>query len=271
MTDSYVNRKKMMAASNQDAKDAVRKQYGAAGDAYVRSAGHASGPDLVRMVELAEPSVTDEMLDIATGGGHVPRAFAPHVGSIVATDLTPEILAHAGQAFDAWGIANVTTAIADAEALPFADTSFDLVTCRIAPHHFPDPAAFVREVFRVLRPGGRFLLIDSTVAEGDAGARFNRFEKLRDPSHVRALAISEWETLLADAGFTVDHVEPFEKRHDFEDWVTRSRTSDANRRELARMIRDDPETFRAGFASDDPAQPVAFHDTKTLFRARKAR
>ncbi len=143
-----------MQETGDTAKDAVRKQYGSVGDAYVRSTGHATGKDLARMVELAGATPETRMLDIATGGGHVARAFAPHVGSIVASDLTPEMLAHTKAAFDDWGLANVSVAVADAEDLPFDDASFDLVTCRIAPHHFPHIDAFVGEVFRVLVPGG---------------------------------------------------------------------------------------------------------------------
>ena len=92
----------------------------------------------------------------------------------------------------------------DAEEIPYPDASFDLVTCRIAPHHFPDPAAFVRESARVLRSGGRFVLVDSTVPDGDAGVFFNRFETLRDPSHVRSLTVDEWQGLIAAAGTRPD-------------------------------------------------------------------
>lgn len=252
-----------------DAKEAVRRQYGAVGDAYVRSAGHATGSDLARMVELATPMANDRMLDIATGGGHVARVFAPHVESVIASDLTPEILAHAERAFAEWGLANVETAIADAEDLPFEAESFELVTCRIAPHHFPDPAAFVREVARVLRPGGRFVLVDSTVPEGEDGAFFNRFEKLRDPSHVRSLTIGEWTALLAETGFTVGAIESFTKRHDFADWTARSRTSERDRGELERMLLTASPERRRVFGVEIEDEAVrGFTDMKTLFLAR---
>lgn len=256
------------------AKEAVRQQYGSVGDAYVKSAGHATGSDLGRMVSLAKPSADDVMLDIATGGGHVARVFASHVASVVASDLTPEILTHAAKAFAEWGPGNVSTAVADAESLPFADASFDIVTCRIAPHHFPDPAAFVREVARVLRPGGRFLLVDSTVPDGEDGAFFNRFEKLRDPSHVRSLTIAEWQALLDDAGFAVDAVESFSKTHDFADWTSRSRTSEADRQALARMLVTAPELRqqRFGVRIDRGRHEtvLGFVDTKTLFVSRRS-
>ena len=236
------------------AKDAVRAQYGSVGDAYVKSTGHATGGDLGRMVALSGATPEARMLDLVTGGGHVARAFAPHVGSVLATDLTPEM-------------------IADAEDLPYDDASFDLVTCRIAPHHFPDVGAFVREVYRVLVPGGTFILVDSTVPEGERGAFFNRFEKLRDPSHVRSLTIDEWKRLLEGAGFTVGEVETFTKTHDFADWTARSRTSPEDTAALARMLIEADGDTREAFAvttdPDDPTRVVSFRDTKTLFVARR--
>ena len=104
-------------------RNGARRQYGAVGDAYVRSAGHAGGNDLARLVELAAPQSHKRVLDIATGGGHVAKAFAPHVAEVVASDLTPEMLATAEAFIRGLGIENVTFALADAENLPFADGS----------------------------------------------------------------------------------------------------------------------------------------------------
>jgi len=251
-----------------EAKERVRAQYGSVGDAYVKSTGHATGKDLARMVEVARPLPTDRLLDIATGGGHVARTFSPYVDQIVASDLTPEILHHAGVAFAEQGITNIETQIADAESLPFGDGSFEIVTCRIAPHHFPHPDRFVREVARVLTPGGRFILIDSTVPDGDAGVFVNRIEKLRDPSHVRSLTIAEWQTLLTDNGFDIATVETFPKRHDFADWTSRSRMAEADREALANIVLSAPEATREALRVEiADGRLVAFSDTKTLFAA----
>ena len=107
-----------------EAKQRVRTQYGSVGDAYVRSAGHASGKDLDRMVELSGAKPTDRLLDIATGGGHVARSFSPLVKSAVASDLTPEILHHAGTSFAEFGLTNVTTEIADATGLSTSNVGY---------------------------------------------------------------------------------------------------------------------------------------------------
>ncbi len=251
-----------------EAKNRVRAQYGAVGDAYLKSAGHATGDDLARMVELAAPSGSERVLDIATGGGHVARAFAPHVASVIASDLTPEILTHASRAFSEWNLPNVTTEIADAEQLPFDDVSFDIVACRIAPHHFPDPAAFVAEVARVLAPQGTFVLVDSTVPEGDDGAWFNEIEAIRDSSHVRSLTVAEWVSLLTAHGMKVVHHEDLRKRHDFADWVQGSRTSTEDIACIEEKLLSAPETTQREYdIVCDQGRVVSFTDTKTLFVA----
>ncbi len=257
-------------SSTSDAKERVRTQYAAVGDAYVKSVGHATGPDLQRMVDLAAPLPADRLLDVATGGGHVARVFAPLVASVVASDLTPEILGHAERSFADAGLTNVTTAVADAEQLPFDDGSFDIVTCRIAPHHFPEPARFVAEVVRVLHPNGRFVLVDSTVPDGEAGAFFNRFETLRDPSHVRSLTVEEWLDLIANAGLAIAHVESFIKRHDFEDWTSRSGMSDDDKATLEGVMLEAGEAVGGQFAAEFfDGKMIGFSDTKTLFVARR--
>ncbi len=251
-----------------EAQDRVRAQYGKVGDAYVTSKGHAGGGDLARMLALADPKPTDTLLDIATGGGHVARVIGPHVGRVIASDLTPQMLDHAIPYLREQGLANVERLVADAQDLPLADASIDIVTCRIAPHHFPDPAAFVAEVARVLRPGGRFLLVDSTVPDGPVGAFFNAYEAVRDPSHVRSLTEAEWIDLLERNGLRLEAVESFRKRHEFEDWTTRMQVSGADRDRLRAMMRDAGEAVHAAFEVDfDPqtGEVSSWVDTKTLF------
>jgi len=136
----------------------VRAQFGRTAAAYVESEDHAKGAELEQMVGFAEGSFGAlqgrEVLDIATGGGHTALAFARAGARVTATDLTPEMLVAARAFVHAGGGEGVRFAATPAEALPFEGGSFDLVTCRIAAHHFADPERFVAEAARVLRPGG---------------------------------------------------------------------------------------------------------------------
>jgi len=228
-------------------KSAVQAQFGATAEAYVQSAVHATGADLARMVELAGLRGDERVLDIATGGGHTALAFAPHVAVVVASDLTPDMLAAARRFVEGQGSSNVRFEQADAEDLPFGDASFDVVTCRVAAHHFADIGTFALETARVLRPGGRLLLSD-TVAPEDAelDAYINAIEKLRDPTHVRDYTLSEWRDVLSAVGLHVALAEPFPKTIHFDDWCVRARVADHARAELRRrMLGASPEAREA--------------------------
>jgi ubiquinone/menaquinone biosynthesis C-methylase UbiE len=242
----------------------VQQKFGAAAADYAASTVHAQGPSLARAVALARPQPDWRVLDVATGAGHTAMAFAPHVARVVASDVTDEMLAQAEKLAADKGLANVETARADAGALPFEDASFDLVTCRLAAHHFPDPAAFVSESFRVLKPGGTLALVDNvspdatmlakaTAAElAEAATVFNAYEKLRDPSHARALTVGEWLELMRSRGFSDAVPELLDQHIVFRPWTERMRCDAATVRRLEAMLREEPlHTFlRPGVAED---------------------
>ncbi len=246
------------------------EQFGATAEYYVASKSHQAGDDLPRMIELAEPRPTDRLLDIATGGGNVARVFSPHVAEVVASDLTPRMLAAVEASFAKLGLTNVRIAEADAEQLPFEDASFEIVTCRIAPHHFPHPDRFVAEAARVLKPGGRFLLVDSTVPEGEVDEFWNRFEMMRDPSHVRTLTTEKWTSLIRQNGLDLQVVEDYPKRHEFADWVARADVPGTGIDGLLAAIRDAGEAVKVHAHTEwDGDRLIAFTDIKTLFFAKK--
>jgi ubiquinone/menaquinone biosynthesis C-methylase UbiE len=214
-------------------KSLIQQQFGAHAAAYATSTVHAKGASLGRLVELVQPQRHWQALDIATGAGHTAAAFAPHVAHVIGSDITQEMLEEARKLAAAKGFANMETAVADAEALPFADARFDLVSCRIAPHHFGDIPLFVGEVRRVLKPGGTFALVDNIAPDArstpgfsdadlsDAAVAYNAFEKVRDPSHGRCLGLAEWSEIIADAGLDLVHSERLPKDMEFTPWAER--------------------------------------------------
>lgn len=199
----------------------VQEQFGANAAHYVTSRPHAKGASLRRLLELVPPQADWQVLDIATATGHTAFAFAPHVAHVWATDITGEMLKIAADQAAERGLENVTVEYADAESLPYEDGRFDLVTCRIAPHHFPNIDAFIRESARVLKPGGRFAVVDNVVPEGLGGDYVNAFEKFRDPSHGRCLALEEWLEGFTAAGLELLHYETLDKQIQFESWASR--------------------------------------------------
>jgi ubiquinone/menaquinone biosynthesis C-methylase UbiE len=226
-----------------DSRATSQERFGKLAQRYVTSESHAKGSELDRLVEMARPQPDWVALDIATGGGHTALKFAFFVAEVVATDITPTMLTEAEGFIGSQGVENVVFGLADAQELPFEDASFDLVTCRIAPHHFGDCPRFVRESARVLREGRLLLVQDHVVPEEERAARYvDQFERLRDPSHNRAYSQSEWIGMFQAAGLEVEHIEQIVKRHAFVPWAARQDCTPEVMASLVQMIeRASPE------------------------------
>ena len=225
-----------MSQEPHAAKDLNRQQFGTNAANYATSEVHAKGASLSRLVELVVPQLHWQALDIATAAGHTAFAFAPRVDHVVASDLTPEMIELAAAGAAERGLENVSTRLADAEALPFDDETFDLVTCRIAPHHFPNQSGFVCEVARVLKSGGTFAMVDNVVPIDAEVALFcDDWEQRRDPSHVNCLSLEDWQRLCTAADLQVSHAETAPKKMQFQRWADNMNVAD----ELRPALLDD--------------------------------
>lgn len=257
----------------KDSKTLSQERYTEYADGYVTSETHATGSDLDRLLDIADPQSDWIALDIATGGGHTALKFAPHVEHMTASDLTPRMLEKA-KAFIAGekGLTDVDFDEADAEDLPYEDEQFDLVTCRIAPHHFPNVQAFVNECARVLVSDGILLVQDHVLPEDEESARYvDEFETVRDPSHNRAFNESEWKAMFESAGLTVEHTEEYIKRHDFWDWVERQGNDDDTIDKLIQMMNDAPDNAKQWMdAQDWGTESATFVNHHILIKGRKA-
>ncbi len=209
-----------MMTENQSHEAVVGGQFGSRATAYLTSAVHAQGADLTALAGLAEDRPEARVLDLGCGGGHVTFMVAPHVREVVAYDLSPEMLGVVAAAAQERGLGNVTTEQGVVERLPFDDASFDLVLSRYSAHHWGDLDAGLREAARVLKPDGRVGIVD-TVAPGSPrlDTYFQAIELLRDCSHVRNYARSEWDAALARAGLTCDGSRLYRVPLDFAAWV----------------------------------------------------
>lgn len=212
----------------------ARLVFGARAGWYATSQVHRDPAALARLVAWAAPARDARVLDVGAGAGHTAFAFAPHVGHVIATDPTRAMLEEAVAIRRTRTILNVDLVLADAQELPFRDGWFDLVTCRRAAHHVPDLARGLREMRRVLRPGGVLLVDDRSVPEDDlADALQNALDVLHDPSHVREHRPSGWRTLLAEAGFGVERLETYEESRPFSAFTESARPDDVLRLEAA--------------------------------------
>lgn len=246
----------------------VKQQFGDNAAFYLTHAPHAQGKSLERLVTLTEPQPDWHVLDIATGGGHVAYAFAPHVARVWATDVTEEMLTQVRGEAQKRQLGNIRTAYAKAEMLPFEDLSFDLVTCRIAPHHFDSIPEFLAETSRVLKPAGLLAVVDNVVPPGSVGDYVNAFERFRDPSHLRAWTVEEWRAALAQAGFAVTHVEELFKRMVLATWANRH---DATMQAFLRAMLIEATPGVAAFfdVQDAGSENMSFRLAEALFVAKR--
>ncbi len=211
------------------------------------------------------------VLDVACGGGHTGLYFASLGHAVTCADLSAAMLERTREGAAAKGVV-VATRQHPAEEMPYEDGAFDLVTCRVAPHHFSAPAAFVREVARVLAPGGWFLLIDGTVPEEPpaAGEWLNRLEKLRDPSHVQLYSPSQWREYCAAAGLQVERSWlRLKKQPDIQWYFETANTPAANRAAVLEMIRTVPDDIRAAYDLREDAGKIVWQWPMLSLLARR--
>lgn len=231
-----------------------------------------SDESLRRMLELADPQPDWDVLDIATGTGYTALAFAPYVAHVIGADVSPGMLAQGAKRASEQSIANVSWQEAPAESLPFADGAFDLVTVRIAPHHFLDARAFLSEVRRALKPQGVFVFGDTTVPDDDIEAAYwqNAVERARDASHIANLSPQTWRALTEAAGFTVTDLETVTGaiKLTLSDWLDVSGCTGERAETVHRMFRNVPASARQEFQIvTDADGDISFAWPRVVFRA----
>ncbi len=247
-----------------DSKQDVATAFGRASTGYRDSPVHRGGRDLSLLSEWASEATL--ALDIATGAGHTANALMrTGVEEVLVLDLTREMVEMAQSSFPL-----LRGVVGDAEALPFADNTFDAVSCRIAAHHFPDPATFVSEVARILAPGGVFVLEDNVAPEDEALAEFlNTVEAIRDPTHVESYPEQTWRDWLSAAGFVVEETAWVRRTIEFDSWVDRMNVPEDRLSELQELFDKAPNAARRYFDIWYAENGVAsFTTPKLLVRAR---
>jgi ubiquinone/menaquinone biosynthesis C-methylase UbiE/ADP-ribose pyrophosphatase YjhB (NUDIX family) len=250
-------------------KYAVRLQFARRAGAYAGSASHAWDDDLALLIERLDPQPSDRVLDVATGTGFTARAVAPLAAMTVGVDFTRRMLQEARVV--ARERETIQWVEGDAEALPFASGAFSMVVVRRAPHHFPHVDAAVREMLRVTEPDGRIGIVDQIPPDDPGGAiLMETLERLRDPSHVRALPPEEWQDLVSASGGTVEFATVVEQPMSFARWMELAGADAARARRIeAVLARAAPETrARIGDTGD---RPRMFLKRWIVLTARKPR
>ena len=246
-----------------------REQFDRQAALYATSAVHRFGASLPVLVEYADPQPGERALDVATGTGNTAFAVAERGAETTGVDVSTGMLGQARRRADEEGV-GLRFVEGSAESLPFGDGAFDLVTARHAPHHFRDVPRFLTEVHRVLRPGGRFVMADGVSPTAQASAWFDRWQRLRDPSHFDSRTVEIWRDLASQAGFvwTRDTIVPY--RLEFGWWTRQSGSSPEAVAELERHAVEAPASIReaVGLEMEDD-RPIAFQEPMLVVRLER--
>lgn len=223
-----------------------RQQFDRQAECYGRGHILRDVADVADALETIDAAGLSPALDVATGAGHTALYLAGRGIEVTAADIAPGMLTQTRHLAKEQGLSLATRQHA-AEALPYSDGAFALVTCRVAAHHFASIADFLREAFRVLRPGGCLLIIDGAAPDQAPVAEewLHQVEKLRDPSHGRFLSPGTWQDLTRQTGFDVLRCETHPlKQPDLEWYFHAAGTPDANRTKVRQLVADAPEEVR---------------------------
>jgi len=206
-------------------------------------------------------------VDLACGPGTFLRAMAGHVARAAGVDITPAMLARAREEAARAGLANTTFFCAGVEALPFADASWDISLCGYALHHLLRPAQVIREMARVVRPGGRLAVVDMILPEGAGAETHNRIERVRDPSHAGTLTVAQLRGLFGEAGLREIAAEPRQAQREFDDWmrVAGSEPESAIHAEARGLMEACLADDSSGFSARRDPGTGALHFTQHLF------
>ena len=215
---------------NQKAFGAQSSGFSSDGKTYADTDG------LAWMLKDLPLSDNDKVLDIATGTGEFARALSPHVAMVIGLDATREMMEQGKKFISQVGIENISFEKGVAQDLPFADNSFEIISCRYAFHHFSDPKPVISEMVRVCKTGGHVIIVDIIVPDETTEVEYNYHEWLCDQSHTRCLRSEEFHTYFKLFGMDIISARTRDLDEDLIEWMDFSLTENAHRKKLLQAV-----------------------------------
>lgn len=248
----------------------IADQFSRQAALFARSPALHNEAALNLLVEAAAPCPGEETLDVACGPGTVVAAFAARARRSAGLDATEAMLEQARELATARGLRNVDWHLGDVYRLPFADRSFDIVSCRFAFHHLQTPDQAFAEMVRVCRPGGCIVLCDAVASDDPAkAAAFNAMERHRDPSTVVFRPLGFLLDLFARAGLPTPQVRTYQVQAERERLIAASYPADDDRQRLRRMIDGAVDGDAMGVGAKRVGDSVTFAYPAVILAARK--
>lgn len=230
---------------------------------------HSNEQAMELLATAAAVATEDRVLEVCCGTGIVACALAPAAKHVTGIDLTPAMIEQARKLQERNELKNVSWQVGDVAALPFADNTFSVVVCRYAFHHLLEPANVLREMARVCKPGGRLVVVDVFSSSAEQGAAYDRVEKLRDPSHVRALRLDELKAMFAAAGVSVISTEFYRLAVGLEPCLRATATAPEGAEEVSRLLGADVGRDETGMAAQRVGDSIQFSFPVVVVAGRK--
>ena len=240
-------------------QDLILDQFTKQAVPFATAPGIKDGEALRLVIDFTGATPEDTLLDVACGPGLIVCAFAEVVKHATGIDLVPAMIDHAKGLQREKKLANITWRVGDITPLPYADASFSVVASRYAFHHFLDPPAVMREMKRVCKPGGKVVMIDVMASpDPQKAAAYDRAEKLRDPSHTRALPLAEMESLFPQVGLPAPRKTFYKVEADLEDNLRRSFPNPGDADKLRQMFVESLENDGLGVGAHRKGNNIYF-------------
>lgn len=220
------------------------------------------------LIEMSKVADVDLVLDVACGPGLVACEFSKIAKHVTGIDLTEEMIKQAKKRQAELGLSNLSWDVGTAFPLPYVADSFSIVVTRYSFHHFLDPQAALDEMIRVCKPGGRVLIADVALPSDNVEA-YNRMEKLRDPSHTKALSYEEWEQLLNDSGLRDLQRGSYKVPMELEKQLKASFPNPGDDEKVREIFRKDTDTNSLGMDAHWAGNEIHFSYPISIYVGRK--
>lgn len=256
--------------SHESLKTSVQDQFNRCAQFYLKGSLMDDQELLNLIVRLVKPQADDQALDVACGAGFLVCKLANSVRRAVGVDLSTVMLSEAGKYALSLGLANTNFQLSDGESLPYADETFDIVSCKLALHYFPNPGRVIGEMKRVAKNGASLVLIDRISSENIQKQEYhNRIEKLRTPSKIKVYSPSEIVSLLEKQALLIDHIHHCEQHQDFADWIQMTGAPEENQRYATELMLQSVEEDLTGLKVDIKDGRLVMTHSTAIFIAKK--
>ena len=246
----------------------VQKQFTKTAEAFSKFAVRDTPEVVIEKVDFLKAQPESILLDVACGPGAMVMAMAPKVRYAFGIDLTREMLHHARQFQAEKQISNAAFVCSEGERIPYADATFDLVTCQYAFHHIPKPELVLREILRVTKPDGRIFLDDTLGPESDEKFELHaRIEILRDPSHTRSLRLTTFLSMFDKFNLEIVSQSFRRRRRSFNQWMLRAGLTPKDKRyqEARKLIEKSLPGDKASFSPQVQGDDIQIVHNEGMF------